>query len=75
MVANILQKTSYGKNVPRANKSSFVLSSYHHLTVSCSNKNEIKCREFINALVEHTFCLRNSTTGFLFPIDKAYNGK
>lgn len=69
---------SYGENMPRANKSSFALSSYiiiHHLTVSCSNKNEIKCREFINALVEHTFRLRNSTTGFLFPIDKAYNGK
>lgn len=70
-----LSNASYGKNVPRANKSSFALSSYHHLTVSCSNKNEIKCREFINALVEHTFRLRNSTTGFLFPIDKAYNGK
>ncbi|VVC44704.1 Hypothetical protein CINCED_3A016490 [Cinara cedri] len=80
MVANILQKTclsnaSYGKNVPRANKSSFALSSYHQLTVSYSDKNEIKCREFINALVEHTFRLQNSTTGFLFSIDKAHNGK
>jgi len=35
----------------------------------------MKCREFINALVKHTFRLRNSALNFLFPIDKVYNAK
>lgn len=70
-----LSNASYGKDIPRTEKSSFALSSYHHLTISGSNKNEVKCRELINSLVEHKFRLRNSTLDFSFSNDRVYYEK
>lgn len=47
-----LRNISYGNKISKTNKSSLAQSSYHHLTASYSNKNEIICGEFSNALVE-----------------------
>lgn len=48
---------------------------YYHLTISDSNKNEVKCREFINSRVEHIFRLQNLTLDISFQNDRVYYEK
>lgn len=68
-----LSNDSYGKNVPREQKKSFSISSYHHITISSAN--EVICREFINCLVSDTFRLRNTLQNLTLPTKKAYSEK
>lgn len=68
-----LSNESYGKNVPRLQKKSFAIASFHHFTISSGN--EIVCREFINCPVVDTYRLRNTEKQITYCTKRAYPDK
>ena len=68
-----LSNESYGKRVPRSQKKSFAIASFHQITIS--SPSEVVCRELINGLLTDTFRLRNTEKNLAFPTTQAYPEK
>lgn len=65
-----LSDYSYGKNVPRSDKMSFKISTYHNFKCENSNPGVLVAKTYIGGLIEHKFRLRNTKQDLSLPIQR-----
>lgn len=70
-----LSNDSYGKNVPKNQKTTFTISKYREMTFSSKEPCDVKCNMNIAGLRGDTFKLRNTRNPIELPSKKAYTAE